>query len=283
MTSEQESNQSIGPADIKINNEENTNTEIQCFKKNQSFLAGKKAKINLIAISKNQPISVGTGLIPFLEHDDANRALMGSNMQRQALPLLKKEMPLIETGIEEQIAKASQSTKISKNSGIIKYTSIKKIIIEGINKKWKNKNNTSVINKYKNLEKTKKIPIQNCKSYTYSLENSRKSNQNNNISQNPIVRNKEWIKRGQIIADGIGTNWGKLSLGKNLLVAYMSWKGYNFEDAIVINKRVVTEDILTSIHMKRYKVFLMHNEKEGVRYRILCFFYFQLSFKLTTV
>lgn len=189
---------------------------------------------------------------------------MGSNMQRQALPLIKKEKPLIETGTEKQIGKASQTTKTAKKSGIIKYISNKKAIVEEIKKEWKNKNNSSILTKYKKQFKNKRIKNLKCKQQIYELESLRKSNQNNLIQNKSIVKNKEWIKKGQIIADGTGTQLGKLALGKNLLIAYMSWEGYNFEDAIVINERLVYEDVLTSIHIKKHKIFLLKNKKEGV-------------------
>lgn len=238
--------------------------EVRCVKKDQNFTIERIKNIKLISASKNQPISIGTGLIPFLEHNDANRALMGSNMQRQALPLKNKERPLIETGIEKHIGKASQNTKISRKSGVINYATKKKIIIEEINKVWKNKRNSAIISKYKTSIENKKIRNVKSKEKAYGLEFLRKSNQNNLIQHTAIVKKKEWVKKGQIIADGPGTMFGKLSLGKNLLVAYMSWEGYNFEDAIIINERLVHENILTSTHLKKYKIFLTKNKKEGV-------------------
>lgn len=189
---------------------------------------------------------------------------MGSNMQRQALPLKIKERPLIETGIEKQIGKASQNTKISRKSGIISYATRKKIIIEEINKVWRNKKTSSIISKYKSSIVNTRIKNLKSKEKAYNLEFLRKSNQNNLIQHTTIVNKKEWVKKGQIIADGPGTLFGKLSLGKNLLVAYMSWEGYNFEDAIIINERLVQENILTSTHIKKYKIFLAKNRKEGV-------------------
>jgi DNA-directed RNA polymerase subunit beta len=210
-------------------------------------------------------ISLGTGLIPFLEHDDANRALMGSNMQRQALPLEKRETSIIETGTEGKIAKSSQLTKIAKSGGVIKFVSCNQIIQQKILKKWKYKSNYSILIKCKklinsnNFKKDLKYKILN-----YYLIKNRKSNQNHYISQYLTIKNNEWVKKGQTIVDGLGVKNGKLSLGKNILVGYMSWEGYNFEDAIVINKRLVDEDIFTSIHMKKYKIFIINNEKDEV-------------------
>lgn len=248
-----------------ISKKQNDTTYI---KKNQSFITISKKKINFISSSTNQMISIGTGLIPFLEHDDANRALMGSNMQRQALPLQKKEMSLLETGIETQIAKDSQSTIISKDSGITKFTSSKKIIIKKNIKilKLNKKINKSEIQKIKNfLKKTKSKKIEKYKKKTYFLEIPRKSNQNSYLQQNSIVNKNDWVKKGQIIADGTGTFKGKLSLGKNILIGYIGWEGYNFEDAIVINERLIKENIFTSIHIKKYKTFIMNNQNGEVR------------------
>jgi DNA-directed RNA polymerase subunit beta len=211
-------------------------------------------------------ISLGTGLIPFLEHDDANRALMGSNMQRQALPLEKRETSIIETGTEKKIAKSSQLTKIAKKGGIIKFISCNKIIQKEIWKEWKHKSNYSILTKCKKIISSKKLKINfKYKKVKYFLTNNRKSNQNNCINQTLTIKNNEWVKKGQAIVDGLGIKNGKLSLGKNILVGYMSWEGYNFEDAIVINKRLVDEDIFTSIQMKKYKIFIINNKKDEVR------------------
>ena len=208
-------------------------------------------------------ISIATGLIPFIEHDDANRALMGSNMQRQALALKEKEIPLLETGIETQLAKESQTTILAKSSGIIKYISSKKIIVKEEKSPYNKSINKSLIEKKKKIKKIRDYR-KNTKNRIYFLENARKSNQNTYINQYPIVKVGDWVKKGQIIVDGTGTHQGKLSLGKNILVAYMSWEGYNFEDAIVINKRLRDEDILTSLHIKKYKTFLVNNEEGEV-------------------
>lgn len=211
-------------------------------------------------------ISLGTGLIPFLEHDDANRALMGSNMQRQALPLEKRETSIIETGTEKKIAKSSQLTKIAKKGGIIKFISSNQIIQEKIWQKWNYKSNYSMLTKCKKRIKFDKLKKNfKYKIIKYHITNNRKSNQNNCITQTLTVKNNEWIKKGQTIVDGLGIKNGKLSLGKNIFIGYMSWEGYNFEDAIVINKRLADEDIFTSIQMKKYKIFIINNEKDEVR------------------
>jgi DNA-directed RNA polymerase subunit beta len=217
----------------------------------------------------NQIISIGTGLIPFLEHNDANRALMGSNMQRQAVPLIRKEKPIVQTGLEKRVAKDSQSTISAKKSGIIKYVSKKKIIIHEIpNALTKPTTSITLLKKIKNKLKGKKaIKFKSKKKEKHELQQIKKSNQNTIIFQNPTIKENQWIEKGQLIADGTGTNKGKLSLGKNLLIGYIGWEGYNFEDAVVINERLIYEDILTSISIKKFKTFLVNNEIGEVRAR----------------
>jgi DNA-directed RNA polymerase subunit beta len=212
-------------------------------------------------------ISIGTGLIPFLEHNDANRALMGSNMQRQAIPLIYKENPLVETGIEKLIPQECGSTKMSKSSGLAKYVSQNKIIIQEKiveNIKAIELNKQPLLNKIKKQIKEKYYPKQ-YKQKIYTLEKIKKTNQDTYALQEPVIKKGKWVKRAETLVDSPGTKNGKLALGKNLLVGYMAWEGYNFEDAIVINKRLVENDILTSIHIKKYKSFLINNEIGEVR------------------
>lgn len=231
----------------------------------------KKLKKNLanLTIANSNPItSLGTGLIPFLEHNDANRTLMGANMQRQALPLLKKEKALINTGIETSIIKSSQYTIINKHSGIVKFSNQKKIHVENYLKNINIAPNKSNLTKYKNKLKLKtEIKIQSYQKEEYKLKKFKKSNQNNFLEEKNITQKDEWIKKGQIINEANCTHQGKLALGQNLLIGYMSWDGYNFEDAIVINKSIQDRNILTSIHIKREKIFLIKDEKEDVRFR----------------
>lgn len=240
--------------------------------RNNEFIITKSSKINFISLSPNQMISIGTGLIPFLEHDDANRALMGSNMQRQAMPLLKKEVPIVGTGTETKIAKDSQLTIVAKKSGQIMHLSHRKILVFQMKNKF-GKNNLytikkSLINKIKSNIVEKKI-FKYFKKTKYLLGKERKSNQNTQIKQTASIKKKEWVKKGQIIAEGNGTLKGELSLGKNILIAYMTWKGYNFEDAIVISERLRTENLFTSIHTKKYKTYLIKNEINEEKLTIL--------------
>ncbi|MBU0634634.1 MAG: DNA-directed RNA polymerase subunit beta [Candidatus Omnitrophica bacterium] len=176
--------------------------------------------VNYMDVSPRQIVSVAASLIPFLEHDDANRALMGSNMQRQAVPLLDTEAPLVGTGMEAKVARDTGAIVICKSEGVVKYADAKKIIIDGI---------------------------------TYNLQKFSRSNASTCINQRLIVKVGQKIKRGQVIADGAGTKDGELGLGRNVLVAFMPWRGYNFEDAILISEKVIKEDIYTSVHIEEFE------------------------------
>ena len=187
-------------------------------------------------VSPNQLVSISAALIPFLENDDANRALMGSNMMRQSVPLLQPEQAIVSTGMEEVLAKDSRAAVVSKHSGSVHKIDSTKIVIE----------TTGQPEELALEEKEKYI--------TYSLKKFLRTNQNTCINQRPIVKLGQKIKKGDILADGHSTRGGKLSLGRNLKVAFMPWRGYNYEDAIIINERLVKDDSLTSIHIKEFEV-----------------------------
>lgn len=180
-----------------------------------------KHKVENMDITPCQLVSVAASLIPFLEHDDANRALMGSNMQRQAVPLLQPEAPLIGTGLEARVAKDSGAVVVAKSSGVVKYVQADKIILDDT---------------------------------TYELKKFGRSNANTCISQRPIVRIGQKVKTDQTIADGAATRNGELALGRNVLVAFMPWRGYNFEDAILISEKLSKEDAFTSIHIEEFEI-----------------------------
>lgn len=188
-------------------------------------------------------------------------------MQRQAIPLIKKERPLVQTGLEKSIAKYSQSTLFARNSGKIKYFSHEKIIIDEKNDLIiKNTASKSLIERVKvNLSLKNRKNLTNIKRRIYKLEQFKKSNQNTIIHQTPIIKKNQTVNKGQIITDGAGTYEGKLSLGKNLLIGYLGWEGYNFEDAVVINEQLISENKLSSITIKKYKTFLTNNESGEVR------------------
>ena len=197
----------------------------------QEFSTVQVEHIDFIAVSPIQMISIATSLIPFLEHDDANRALMGSNMQRQAVPIIKNENPLVGTGLEAHTARDSSSIVLAKQSGLVKYVCNNRIIVE-IKSEYSNK----------------------FKIHSYNLENYKRSNQGTCINQRPVVNEQEWVRKGDVLADGSATLNGELALGQNILVAYTPWEGYNFEDAILINNRLVNNQMYTSIHIEKYEL-----------------------------
>ena len=190
-----------------------------------------REEVDFMDVSPKQLVSVATSLIPFLEHDDANRALMGSNMQRQAVPLLRTEAPLVGTGVEFKAAHDSGVVVLAKHSGVVEKISAKEIIIR---REDKNGRSTGEVDVYKLLK-------------------FMRSNQGTCINQKPIVKRGQRVEEGEIIADGSSTNMGELALGKNVLVAFMPWEGYNYEDAILISEKLVKEDTFTSIHIEEYE------------------------------
>ncbi len=186
-------------------------------------------------VSPKQLVSAAAGVIPFLEHDDANRALMGSNMQRQAVPLLITEAPLVGTGLESKVARDSQAVQIAKQDGIVYSVDAISIVVTGDGKSPEDTEDPTTVVEYKLLKNLR-------------------SNSSTCINQTPVVTRGETIKKGQVISDGSATESGELALGKNVLVAFMTWCGYNFEDAIIISERLVKDDVYTSIHISEYDV-----------------------------
>lgn len=189
-------------------------------------------EVKYMDVSPDQLVSISASLIPFLEHDDANRALMGSNMQRQAVPLLKAKAPLVGTGVEAVVARDSGVSVIAKRDGVVEDVDASRIVI---------RSSTS--------EEDNEPEVEICK-----LIKFKKSNQNSCYTQKPIVKKGDQVRKGQVIADGPATEMGELALGRNVMVAFMSWGGYNFEDSILISERVVKEDIYTSIHIEEFEV-----------------------------
>ncbi|MDX1764385.1 MAG: DNA-directed RNA polymerase subunit beta, partial [bacterium] len=193
-------------------------------------------QVNYMDVSPKQMVSIATSLIPFLEHDDANRALMGSNMQRQAVPLLKTESPIVGTGMEAAVARDSGVVSIASRAGVVDYVDAEKIVIK-----------TNVDKKGAAAAGSSRLDI-------YNLLKYQRSNQNTCINQRPIVKQGERVDTGQIIADGPSTEMGELALGQNVLVAFMPWRGYNFEDAILVSEKLVREDAFTSIHIEEFMI-----------------------------
>jgi len=187
-------------------------------------------------VAPNQIVSLAASLIPFLEHDDANRALMGSNMQRQAVPLLRPEAPVVGTGLERRAAVDSRALMIAEGPGVVEYVDSRQITI-----------------KYKRTDRDNLVSFSG-DTVTYTLPRYRRTNQSTAVTLKPIVKRGDKVERGTILVEGYSTQDGELALGRNLLVAFMPWQGYNFEDAIVINERVVSEDLFTSIHVEEFEL-----------------------------
>jgi DNA-directed RNA polymerase subunit beta len=226
LTADQEDNYRIAPGDIAIDQSGKINVEIVPVRYRQEFTITKPEQIDYIQVSPIQVISIATSLIPFIEHDDANRALMGSNMQRQAVPLLYPESPLIGTGIEAQAARDSGMVVVSYQEGKVTYVSANKICITDLEGK----------------------------EVVYYLQKYQRSNQDTCINQRPSVWLGEKVVAGQVIADGAATEGGELALGQNILIAYLPWEGYNYEDAFLISERLVYNDVYTSVHIEKYEI-----------------------------
>ena len=233
LTADIEDFYKIAPADIATTTENYLVKKIIPVRYKQDFVTVTPSKVDFIAISTIQVVSVAASLIPFFEHDDANRALMGSNMQRQSVPLIFPQKPIVGTGLENQIAIDSGMTLNAQVSGIVSSVTANKIII-------KDKIGKKVI---------------------YKLQKYLRSNQQTCINHRPTVWKGEKIKSGQIITDGPAITNSELALGQNVLIAYMPWQGYNFEDAILISERLVYDDIFTSIHIERYKIEIDRNSE----------------------
>ncbi|MGH2575822.1 MAG: DNA-directed RNA polymerase subunit beta, partial [Ignavibacteria bacterium] len=238
LSAEKEDNFIIAQANVAIESNRIVDGKIKARYKGDFPIVASE-QINYLDVAPNQIVSAAAALIPFLEHDDANRALMGSNMQRQAVPLLKPEAPLIGTGFEEKIAYDSRTLIIAEGDGVVEYVSADKIIV-----------------KYeidKNSEKSL-ISFDENEIVEYNLIKFLRTNQDTCITQKPIVNVGDKVKKGDVLADGSATDKGELALGRSVLVAFMPWKGYNFEDAIVISERIVAEDVYTSIHIEEYEL-----------------------------
>jgi DNA-directed RNA polymerase subunit beta len=193
-------------------------------------------ELHFMDVSPKQLVSVAASLIPFLENDDANRALMGSNMQRQAVPLLQPEAPLVGTGMEHVVARDSGAVVVARRPGVVEYVSADRIVVRAESRS------------------KKADPVQDLPLDIYNLTKYRRSNQNTCINQKPIVRKGQRVQPGDVLADGPATDQGELALGRNVLVAFMPWGGYNFEDAILVSERLVKDDRFTSIHIEEFEI-----------------------------
>ena len=221
----------IAQANSALNKDGSFVEELVACRKNLNFELSNTDNIDFIDVSPKQLVSVAAALIPFLENDDANRALMGSNMMRQAVPLLKPESPLVGTGIESDVALDSGVTIVAKRNGVVDKIDGKRIVVKA----------------------TEVTDLSQSAVDIYNLSKFQRSNQNTCINQKPLVKVGDKIKKGDIIADGPATKLGELALGKNVTVAFMPWQGYNFEDSILISERCVTDDVFTSVHIEEYE------------------------------
>ncbi|MDQ3220273.1 MAG: DNA-directed RNA polymerase subunit beta, partial [Acidobacteriota bacterium] len=235
LTAWEEDKWIIGQANIELDEKGNLVNKRNAARQKGEFITADKGEIQYMDVSPKQLVSVAASLIPFLENDDANRALMGSNMQRQSVPLLRAESPYVGTGMEKIAARDSGAVVIAKRDGVVDYVDSERIIVKADHQ----------VDGTISREVTADI---------YSLVKFKRSNQNTCINQRPIVDVGERVKKGLVIADGPCTDRGELALGRNVLVAFMPWRGYNFEDAILVSEKLVKEDYYTSIHIEELEI-----------------------------
>ncbi len=243
MTADEEDDLRVAPGDIPMDENGYILGESVPVRYRQEFTTTTPDQVDFVAVSPVQIISVATSLIPFLEHDDANRALMGSNMQRQAVPLLRPERPLVGTGLEAQAARDSGMVIVSRKAGEVVYVDATKIRVQTA------PSTPALPGDSTETDQTSKPEI-----IEYELQKYQRSNQDTCLNQRPLVFYGDDVEAGQILADGSATEGGELALGQNILVAYMPWEGYNYEDAILISERLVLDDVYTSIHIEKYEI-----------------------------
>ena len=228
----EESGYRVAPATVPLDAKGKLTEDLINCRVNGDFELVAPDQVDLIDVSPKQIVSVAAALIPFLENDDANRALMGSNMQRQAVPLLRAQAPLVGTGMEEVVARDSGAAVTARRAGIVDQVDAARIVIWSKEEKDASKSGVDI----------------------YNLQKFQRSNQSTCVNQRPLVRVGDKVKAGDVLADGPATDLGELALGRNVMVAFMPWQGYNFEDSILISERVVSEDVLTSIHIEEFEV-----------------------------
>ncbi|MGL3821563.1 DNA-directed RNA polymerase subunit beta [Sphingopyxis sp. R3-92] len=232
LSAMEEQKHTVAQANADLNDDGSFIDELISAREAGEFLMAPRDQITLMDVSPKQLVSVAASLIPFLENDDANRALMGSNMQRQAVPLLRAEAPVVGTGMEETVARDSGAAIAARRGGIIDQVDATRIVIRATDMIEPGKSGVDI----------------------YRLQKFQRSNQNTCINQRPLVKVGEVVRTGDIIADGPSTELGELALGKNVLVAFMPWNGYNYEDSILISERIVKDDVFTSIHIEEFEV-----------------------------
>jgi len=239
LSAEQEDNYIIAQANAPINEQGKFLSERVKARYKGEFPIVHPEEVHYMDVAPAQIVSAAAALIPFLEHDDANRALMGSNMQRQAVPLLKPEAPIVGTGMEKKIAYDSRALLIAEDDGVVASVDANRIIV-------KYDINPNSFEALTSFNETREV--------VYELTKFQGTNQETCVNQRPIVKEGQRVKKGDVLADGAATDQGELALGRNVLVAFMPWRGYNFEDAIIISERVVREDVYTSIHIEEFEL-----------------------------
>jgi DNA-directed RNA polymerase subunit beta len=232
MSATEEMRHTIAQANVKMDDKGHFLNELVSTRKSGDYTLQPRESVDLIDVSPKQLVSVAASLIPFLENDDANRALMGSNMQRQAVPLMQAEAPLVGTGIESIVARDSGASIMAKRAGVIDQVDAQRIVIRA----------------------TEDVAAGDPGVDIYRLRKFQRSNQNTCINQRPLVKVGDRVEKGQVVADGPSTDLGELALGKNIIVAFMPWNGYNYEDSILISERIVRDDVFTSIHIEEFEV-----------------------------
>jgi DNA-directed RNA polymerase subunit beta len=232
MSATEEMRHTVAQANAALDDNGKFKNELVSTRQNGDYTLAQSSAVDLIDVSPKQLVSVAASLIPFLENDDANRALMGSNMQRQAVPLLKAEAPLVGTGIEEVVARDSGAAIMAKRGGIIDQVDAQRIVIRA----------------------TEDLELGDAGVDIYRMRKFQRSNQNTCINQRPLVKVGDYVRKGEVVADGPSTDIGELALGKNVVVAFMPWNGYNYEDSILISERIVRDDVFTSVHIEEFEV-----------------------------
>ena len=232
MSATEEMKYTIAQANAKLTKDDSFENELVSTRRFGDYMLYPSQSVDYIDVSPKQLVSVAASLIPFLENDDANRALMGSNMQRQAVPLLTAEAPFVGTGMESVVAKDSGAAIVAKRSGVIDQVDATRIVVRV----------------------TDEVEVGDHGVDIYRLRKFQRSNQNTCINQRPLVKKGDTVSRGEVIADGPSTDMGELALGKNVLVAFMPWNGYNYEDSILISERLVKDDVFTSVHIEEFEL-----------------------------
>jgi len=236
LSAEEEDGKTIAQANAEVDTKGNFKTALVKSRKEGDFPLVDPSKLDYMDVAPNQIVSIAASLIPFLEHDDANRALMGSNMQRQAVPLVKPEAPIVGTGLEEKVARDSRSLINAEGDGLVEYVDAREIRI-----RYNHDSDDDLVSFTGNTK-------------TYQLTKFRRTNQNSCINLHPIVKKGDKVSKGQVICEGYATQGGELALGRNLKVAFMPWQGYNFEDAIVISEKVVKDDWYTTVYITEFEL-----------------------------